>query len=473
MDGRGANRVFQPSHNRGKRGLRVAKVFKVLGLGFLAAFVITLGWLTVAPPDLIRVATNYSAKIVCSNVFLAGRRADTVMEVDVQAPGHPILGFISTSVDRPSGEVRSRLLGLFALGRAVHRPGLGCANVPNGGDRPALTGLTVEDVPAPAPLETALAAALEPVLADKDLLGSGWRAVVVLQDGKIIGERYADGFTAQTPLLGWSMAKTVTGALVGVMEKDGLTTRETTGLFPAWKDDARAKVSVGDMLGMASSLEWNEGYGTVSDVTRMLYLENDMASFATKAGLQPATGEEIGDIFNYSSGTSVALSAYLQSLFPTAKDGIAYMQTRLLDPIGMESAIVETDATGTMVGGSYIYATARDWAKFGQFLLQGGRVNGDLLVPQDYVAWMTSPHKASQSGAYGQGHIWLLPPNRRHNETGTPFGHNAWWLAGHDGQSVGIVPDKNLVVVRMGLTPSKLKYRPAPLTSAIIEALEN
>ncbi|MEL6588344.1 MAG: hypothetical protein AAFQ50_17170, partial [Pseudomonadota bacterium] len=171
----------------------MAKVFKVLGLGFLAAFVITLGWLTVAPPDLIRVATNYSAKIVCSNVFLAGRRADTVMEVDVQAPGHPILGFISTSVDRPSGEVRSRLLGLFALGRAVHRPGLGCANVPNGGDRPALTGLTVEDVPAPAPLETALAAALEPVLADKDLLGSGWRAVVVLQDGKIIGERYADG----------------------------------------------------------------------------------------------------------------------------------------------------------------------------------------------------------------------------------------------------------------------------------------
>ncbi|MEM9732867.1 MAG: serine hydrolase [Pseudomonadota bacterium] len=293
-----------------------------------------------------------------------------------------------------------------------------------------------------------------------------------MKDGKVVGERYADGFGAETPLLGWSMAKTVTGALVGVMEKDGLTTRETTGLFPQWKGDARAKVSVGDMLGMVSSLKWNEGYGTVSDVTRMLYLENDMAAFATKAGLEPAKGEKIGEVFNYSSGTSVALSAYLQSLFPTPKDGISYLQSRLLDPIGMTSAIVETDATGTMVGGSYIYATARDWARFGQFLLDGGRAQGELLVPEEYVSWMTTAHPASQSGAYGQGHIWRLPPNRRHNETGVPFAHKAWWLAGHDSQSVGIVPDKNLVVVRMGLTPSKLKYRPAPLTSAIIEALE-
>lgn len=463
----------------------MGKIFKWLGLALAATLALAVIWLTVAPPALIRVATNYSAKIVCSNVFLANRKSDEVMAVDVQAAGHPILGFISTSVDRPSGEVRSRLLGLFALGRAVHRSGLGCASVPNGDSRPSLTSLTIEPK-QPKPLTAAPVEALDVILKDETLIGSGWRAIVVLQDGKLVAERYAPGFDKDTPLLGWSMAKTITGALVGVMEKDGLTNRNAKELFPQWAQDKRADITVADMLGMASSLKWNEGYGAVSDVTRMLYLENDMAEFVVEKNLQPNTGAKIGGFFNYSSGTSVALSAYLQSRFPTPQEGVAYLHNRLFNPLGMTSAVVETDAAGTFVGGSYIYASARDWGRFGKFLLDGGKAGDNLLVPFDFVTWMTTPHGATEKraanegeanyqpfepGAYGQGHLWMKPPNRKYNKTGTPFAYNAWWLAGHDGQAVAIVPRHNIVVVRMGLTPSKLEYRPAPLVTRIIETL--
>ena len=439
--------------------LLVVIVVLIVGMG---------AWLAVAPPDLIRVGTNYAAKIVCSNVFLAGRDADVVLADDVQAPGHPILRFVSVDVDRQARQVEATLLGFVAPATVVARPGFGCTALqdrgadiqtaledPNAGDRPA------SDLP------TRIDPAVQAVVEDDTLTGPGVRAVVVLRNGVVVAEHYAEGFDAETPLLGWSMAKTITAALIGRMEQDGLINRNDENLFAEWEGDARTKIKVSDLLGMASDLDWNEGYGNVSDVTRMLFLTGDIGAFASNVELQTPDGSNIGKAFNYSSGTSVVLSRYWQNAL--GADAEAYPDDALFDPLGMDSAIMEMDETGTFVGGSFTYATARDWARFGQFLLQKGVWRGEQLLPFGYVHWMMERHPAS-NGVYARGHIWRKPPGLRDGEPAPAELNETVWLGGHDGQSVAIMDDARLVVVRLGLTPSKLGYSPAPLAVAVRKA---
>lgn len=458
-------------------------------LGYAGAIVLLVAaagvaWIMVSPPGQVRVATGYAAKMVCSNLHVAGRAASEVMAVDVQAPGHPIFKAISVDVDGET--VRARLLGFIGIGGAETRGADGgCSVLPGRGD--ALGGdATGPDIaenaaeaawPIGAAVEPAGNAALEAVLDDASKTGPGMRAVVVVKEGRIIAERYGEGFDAATPLLGWSMTKTVTAAIIGTLVKDGTLSLDQTGLFEAWRGDDRNAVTLADLMGMASGLEWNEGYGSVSDVTRMLYLEGNMAGFA--AGLPLAVAPEaIGTQFNYSSGTTVMLSRiWMDALGP--ERATAYPAEALFGPLGMTSAVLERDAGGTFVGSSYLYATARDWARFGLLLAQRGAWLGRSLLPAGYVDWMTDPHPASKTewGAleYGRGQIWLRGP-----EAGVPPGtdpdagfdlpDDAVWMLGHDGQSIAVVPSRGLVVVRLGLTPSEMGYQPQALLQAVIAA---
>jgi CubicO group peptidase (beta-lactamase class C family) len=203
----------------------------------------------------------------------------------------------------------------------------------------------------------------------------------------------------------------------------------------------------------------------VTDVTSMLYLQPDMAAFAAA---KPLAGE-MGSGFSYSSGTPLVLSRLWQDR--VGNDAPSWPRTRLFDPIGMTSAVLEMDARGTFVGSSYLYATARDWARFGQFLLQDGVWNGKAILPPGFVAWMREPAPAS-NGTYGRGQLWLRGPEGGLPDNVDPdagFGlpKDTYWLEGHDGQSVAVIPSKRLVVVRMGLTPSELGYRPQALVAAI------
>lgn len=446
----------------------------------LSAVVLLAGWLWFAPPDLIRVGTGYAAKIVCSNVFIAGRDPAEVLKVDVQAPGHPLLTLISTKVDREAGSVTASLLGLFGSGTAIARDGLGCTSVPDG-DIAALAPSPLPPLAVAVPSDTlwpeggrvepSQDPALAAILDDPALAGPGMRAVVVVQNGRIVGERYATGFSAETPLLGWSMSKTVNAAILGTVIREGQMDLTDVELFEEWQGDERTGISLADMMAMSSGLEFNEDYGDVTDVTRMLYLERDMAAFASeKPLLQPA-----GSTFSYSSGTAVMLSSLWQNRFDDPAVALAWPRRALFDPLGMTSAILETDASGTFVGSSYVYANARDWARFGQFMLQGGVWNGQPVLPEGFVAWMTEEAPASK-GEYGRGQLWLHGP-----QAGTPDGEDpdagfsipadAYWLLGHDGQSTTVIPSKNLVVVRMGLTPSKLRYKAQALVAAIAAAL--
>ncbi|PWJ83920.1 CubicO group peptidase (beta-lactamase class C family) [Pseudaminobacter salicylatoxidans] len=450
----------------------------VAGLVVVALVILCL-WLYAAPPALIRVAAGYTAKIVCSNVFVAGRDAQDVLATDVQAPGHPVLRLMSAEVDSEKATVSAGLFGLFGGGLAVARDNGGCATVPDGNvaaakafsQEPPAEGIDPHSLwPRGERVEPSQNQIVNTILDDAGGTGPGMRAVVVIKDGRIVGERYGDGFSPSTPLLGWSMTKTVNAAIIGTLMKAHKTSLEATALFDAWKDDDRAKISLADLMAMSSGLEFNEDYGAVADVTRMLYLEPDMAGFAQA---KPLAGE-IGKVWSYSSGTAVMLSRLWQNAVGNRAVALAWPRTALFDPLGMTSAVMETDARGTFVGSSYLYATAHDWARFAQFLIDDGMWNGVPLLPEGFVSWMREPAPASH-GRYGRGQLWLVGPKEEvpgREEGGFDLPSDTFWMLGHDGQSIAIVPSQKLAVIRLGLTPDSLGYRPQAMVAALVKALE-
>ncbi|MEM8974052.1 MAG: serine hydrolase [Pseudomonadota bacterium] len=441
----------------------VFKAIKWFILFLVIAVLGVLAYLLIAPPDILRVGTNYAAKMVCSNVFIAGRAPEDILATDVQAPGNPLFSFVTARVDEDAQSVETRLLNLIAPASSQYREGLGCTNLHD-------NGLSETVLPSRSRLSDALwpegnhvspsqNAALNGILTDATLVGPAMRAVVIVHNGRIIGETYGEGFDETTPLLGWSMTKTVSAALIGALIEDGRLTRgdTLTQAYPEWRHDERANITYENMLGMVSGLRWNESYGNLSDVTRMLYLTEDMANFAAKSPLV----SEVGESFNYSSGTTTAMSRSWQD---AVEEDLAYPARAIFGPLGMTSAVMETDVFDTFVGSSYMYATARDWARFGQFLLQKGEWNGLEILPQGYVDWMFEPVITS-GGDYTKGSLWRTVPRRK------MVFEDAVWLQGHDGQSIGIFPSHDLVVVRLGLSPSREGYSPLQMVQKVIEQL--
>lgn len=472
--------MAKPGRRGGETMRIVGKIIKWFAALVVVAATGLAAWLYFAPPALIRVGSGYAAKIVCSNVFVAGRDAGKVLADDVQAPGHPLLRLMAVDVDESAGTVRAGLFGIFGKGLAIAQQGAGCTTVPDGDIAAARLGA----VPA-APAANAAALwpegervdasqnpAIATILDDVGLAGPGMRAIVVVHNGRIVGERYGDGFTAATPLLGWSMTKTVTAAIIGTQVGAGKMSVDKTGLFEPWMADGRSAISLADLMAMSSGLEFNEDYGDVTDVTRMLYLEPDMAGFAEAKPL----AHEVGKTFSYSSGTTLILSRLWQDAVGDKAAALAVPREQLFGPLGMTSAVLEADARGSFAGSSYMYASGHDWARFGQFLLQDGVWNGARILPEGYVGWMREKAPAA-NGQYGRGQLWLRGP-----EGGTPEGQDpdadfdlpgdAFWMQGHDGQTVAIVPSAGLVVVRLGLTPSKLHYKPQAMLSALVRAVQ-
>ncbi len=450
--------------------------------GFLLLIVGAGTWLYFLPPDLIRVGAGYSAKIVCSNVFLADRDQAQVLADDVQAPGHPLLKLMKVTVDVSEGTVIAGLAGVFGKQEAVYRPGYGCSVIPDGYAglrKPNASPLLPHDGPAfdksalwpqGNRADVSQDPAIAAVLDDASLQGPGMRAIIVAQNGRIIGERYGAGFTRETRLLGWSMAKTVNAGIIGTLVRDGKLALDKKALFAEWASDGRKGIAISDLLAMSSGLAFNEDFGDVTDVTRMLFLENDMAAFARDKPLV----KDIGKVFNYSSGTAVLLSRIWQDA--VGDKSLIYPHEALFTPLGMSSARFEADASGTLVGSSFLYANAPDWAKFAQMLLDKGMANGAQVLPADYVAMMheAAPASVASFGAeYGKGQLWLEGPSAggpddQDPDLGFALPDDAYWMRGHDGQTICIIPSRNMLVLRMGLTPSKLHYKPQALVQRLL-----
>lgn len=295
------------------------------------------------------------------------------------------------------------------------------------------------------------------ILSNPALTGPGMRATVVLHGGRIVGEIYGDGFSEDTPLLGWSMTKTVNAAIIGTLIRQGRLRLDARGLLPQWRGDPRAEITLADLLVMEDGLTFNENYGSVTDVTQMLYLEPDMAAFAADAPL----GAEPGQRFSYSSGAAVLLSRIWMNSLGDPKAALAYPQQALFRPLGMRSAVMEADAAGTFVGSSYMYATARDWARFAHLLLRDGVWNDERLLPENFVKLMSQPNTTSR-GRYSRMQTWLAAED-------ADLPDDAFFLQGHDGQSIAVIPSLDLAVVRLGLTPRRQGYDVTPLVQEIMK----
>jgi CubicO group peptidase (beta-lactamase class C family) len=298
-------------------------------------------------------------------------------------------------------------------------------------------------------------------------------AVVVVQGGRLIAERYAGALehfdqpptpiTAETPLLSWSMAKSVLHAVVGLLVGQGRLDLDAPAAVPEWSDpgDPRRAITLRHLLAMRDGLDFVEDYvdDRVSDVIQMLFGDgqDDMAHFAADRPL----AAEPGTRFNYSSGTSNVISGVVARLVGPGEDYARFLHTRLFAPIGMRSAEPELDAAGTWVASSYLRATARDWARFGLLYLRGGVWAGARVLP---AGWVDD----------GRTMVSIDP------EDGSLYGAHWWGVAGdtlgtfralgYEGQSIAICPALDLVVVRLGKTPLERKANLVPWRAAVVEA---
>ena len=447
---------------------RVLKLFKFLVAIPLLSILGLSGWLAFVYPEILPLASAYAAKMVCSNVFIAKRDAGAVIRTDVQFRVGNVVKFMKIDVDATNRRVETALLGLFAKRYAAYAEGRGCTlvskdEVPDHAGVPPLSASATPDALWPTGERVQLSEnrRLQAVLNDPILQGPGMRAIVVVHDGRIIAETYGESFTASTPLLGWSMTKTINAALVALAIKDGKLSLDRKGLFPQWAGDARAEISVADLMAMSSGLEWNEDQGIVTDPGRSEFLVRDAVAFASGKALVAASGTK----FYYGSGSAILLARIWQNAIGAAAR--AYPQERLFKPLGMTSAVLESDPSGTFLGDGFLYANAHDWARFGEFLRLGGEWNGQQLLPPGFVNYMRSPVPASDAGhgpVYGRGQLWLAPG------LGFSLPGDAFMLNGILRQTITIIPSRKLVILRMGLTREDIGYSNGELLTAIVAA---
>jgi CubicO group peptidase (beta-lactamase class C family) len=275
------------------------------------------------------------------------------------------------------------------------------------------------------------------------------RALVVVHGDRIVAERYAEGFDAKMPLIGWSMSKTATNALVGLRVKDGKLALSNRALLPEWRrqDDSRRDITLNQLLRMTSGLRFDESYDDeLSDVTQMLFVEEDAGKFAASKPLEFPPGSR----WAYSSGTTNILARVLRESFENDRDYLRFPYERLFKPLGMRSAVLQPDASGTFIASSFLYASARDWARLGLYFLRKGEWRGEQLLPETWVRSSLIPIKSAPNAEYG-AHLWLrLPDTAGSGEP--PMPDDAYYMLGHDQQIVAIIRSRDLVIVRLGLT---------------------
>lgn len=275
-------------------------------------------------------------------------------------------------------------------------------------------------------------------------------ALLVVQSGRIAFEQYGDGFDATSTHHSWSMAKSITQALTGILVKDGKLDIFAPADVPVWARDARARITLDQLLRMSSGLKFIEDYapgGGPSDVIEMLFGtgKDDVAAYAAALPLE----HEPGSYWSYASGTTNIVSRILaRSLDAYGSAFEGFMRERLFEPLGIRSAIPKFDDAGTFIGSSFCFMTARDFARFGLLYLRDGMWEGRRLLPEgwaDYARTPTFQQPGVDANRYG-AHWWL--------DFGGPGSFSA---NGYDGQFIIIRPDRDLIIVRHGVTPLVLK----------------
>ena len=452
----------------------------ILAIFIVLVFVIRYCWVS------IPVISGYGAKVLCSSVFVTGRTVESAKREEL---GFSPLRFANYTIDYEDSSVTCSVLGL-AKRKAIYRKGLGTTLVVqlpeeevraqkfrlttsphiNADTIPWPAGDKITDtVPATINLQ-ALHKAVDNGFIEKEgrpLVRT--RAIVVLYDGKLVAEKYAAGITKHTRLTGWSMAKSITAALTGILVKEGKLNPDAPAPVKEWADvkDPRHQILLKDLLRQSSGLDFVEDYSKYSDVTRMLFMRADMGAYSANRPLK----HKPGTVFNYNGGNSNILSRIIRETVGE-KDYHAFPYEALFHKTGMYSAVMEPDASGNFVGSSYCHASARDWARFGLLYLNDGQFNGQQILPEGWVQSSVQPAPASANGGYGY-QVWLNrgsksnPDTRKYPQLPTDM----FFADGFEGQNVFVIPSKKLVVVRLGLT-RKGDYDVEGLLLGIMDAVQ-
>jgi CubicO group peptidase (beta-lactamase class C family) len=272
------------------------------------------------------------------------------------------------------------------------------------------------------------------------------KAVVVVHEGRVIAERYADGIGVDTPLLGFSLTKSVVNALIGILTQKGLVTPSFPAPIPQWRaaTDPRREIEVEHLMRMTSGLALDETNTGFDPSSQMVYLHNDMSAFAAKAELIAVPGTR----WAYSSPTTQLLARIIRDAVGGPEQTLAFAWRELFNPLGMRDVTLEFDASGTLQGSSYMLASARDWARFGLLYLNDGLIGGKRLLHED---WVDLSAAATLDTDYGAG-FWTNRSEHAHAKGRVRLGipRDAFFASGDLGQRIVILQSQRLVIVRLG-----------------------
>jgi CubicO group peptidase (beta-lactamase class C family) len=413
------------------------------------------------PDRAIRVATGFVAHNVCSKSFVSGLDPQTVFNETMDRDGLGRLRWgMNFHLDRTAQTVDASLAGLLGS-HAEFREGLGCV-LSHGSEMPYLlrsdfaalktpkTPPLLGEIAGPAvvePSDVRLKAALDHAFEEPpEPPFRRTKAVVVVHDGRVIAERYAAGIGVDTPLLGFSMTKSVVNALLGILTVQGIVTPSFPAPIPEWRAafDPRREIEVGHLMRMTSGLALDETNSGFDPSSQMVYLHNDMAGFAVKARMIAPPGKR----WHYSSATTEILARIIRDAVGGPEQTLAFAWRELFNPLGMRNVTLEFDGAGTLVGSTYMLASARDWARFGLLYLNDGVIGGRRILQDDWVDFSAA---ATLDTDYGAG-FWTNrsehPDARGRVRLGIP--RDAFFASGDLGQRIVIIPSQHLVIVRLG-----------------------
>ena len=453
----------------------------------LSKLLIISGLLTVSGCDTLDdlpVGKGFTAKYLCSYLFTSqlDEKLITHRFIAPKVQPLPLIWKININHEEKSVNVADRVfLNKSLEARAIYRDGAGCTLVVDKTDEEVLAhqiipmappeipteqpwpygaaGLTNETIPGLdiTRVDTAVTSAfIEPEDAPRNTT-----SLLVAYDGKLIAEQYDLGVTSDTPMLGWSMTKSISGTLIGILNDRNLLDLDDPAPIAGWEGTEKAAITTRDIVHMSSGLAFNEDYLGFSNVTHMLYRENDQAAYTANLDL----AHPPGTYFNYSTGDANLLGKIVQqTVGGSAQNAYDFYQTELFHKVDIRSAFIEVDTTGQFVGGAYAFMTPRDWARLGQLYLQEGNWRGEQVISSEWVNYVSKPSPLTDE--YG-GQIWL-------NSNGIDWPnvpHDAYFFAGHQGQRVVVIPSKKLVVVRTGVTENYDVIGLDGVVSEIIAAL--
>ena len=431
-------------------------------LALLAIIIFLFSWLS---STVFRDVSGYGSKNLCSAVYLQHRDPSEVIREDLA--DFP-LSLGKFSVNEKDSSVTGSVWGI-AKSKTIYRKGCGCTLINDISEaevraqtfsfppKPPSNSDTVDwpygdrvAYSSPSNIDNDhLQKAVRNVMNESSANGKPafTRAVLVLYDGHIVAEQYAPGFDKNTVMLGWSMSKSFTGAMVGILVNQHKLSVDQPAPVASWTNSEKSNITIKNLLQQTTGLDFTENYTRPSSVTKMLFRQGDMAAYTASLPLKYRPGT----VFNYSSGNSNILSKLIRQVVGE-KNYVAFPYSELFYKINAYSFLLEPDASGTYIGSSYSYATARDFARFGLLYYNNGIWNGEQILPASWVRESVQPSIADKRKHYGY-QFWLngYDENDSTKRWYPDVPADMFFCDGYGGQDVYIIPSEKLIVVRLGL----------------------